>query len=142
MNLVAIIRGRLRRWRTPPPLGRRGEQAAARYLRRRGYLIVARGQRDRLGELDLVAVDRRTVVFVEVKTRRSHEAGHPVDAVDLEKQRRLTRLALGFLKRHDLLEHAARFDVLAVTWPHGARRPQIDHFPDAFEAVGQRQMFS
>ena len=75
------------------------------YLRRLGYKIVARRERGRLGELDLVAVDGRTVVFVEVKTRRSHDAGHPAEAVDPEKQRRLTRLALAYLKRHGLLEY-------------------------------------
>ena len=112
------------------------------YLRRLGYRIVARRERGRLGELDLVAVDGRTVVFVEVKTRRTHQAGHPAEAVDLDKQRRLTRLALAFLKRHDLLEYPARFDVLAVTWPEGARRPVVEHIPNAFEAVGRGQMFS
>ena len=54
----------------------------------------------------------------------------------------LTRLALAYLKRHELLEHAARFDVLAVTWPAGAQKPRIDHFKNAFEAVGRGQMFS
>jgi putative endonuclease len=130
------------KWRRYHSLGERGERAAARYLRRRGYKIVARKDRGRLGELDLVAVDGRTVVFVEVKTRRSHDAGHPAEAVGPEKQARLTRLAVAFLKRHDLLEHPARFDVVAVTWPDGARRPTIDHLQNAFMAVGRGQMYS
>jgi putative endonuclease len=129
-------------WRRYRSLGQRGERAAERYLRRLGYRIVARRDRGRLGELDLVAVDGRTVVFVEVKTRRTHQAGHPAEAVDLDKQRRLTRLALAFLKRHDLLEYPARFDVLAVTWPQSARHPVVEHIPNAFEAVGRGQMFS
>lgn len=133
---------RWRAWRRPPPLGQRGERAAARFLRRRGYHVVARGERDRIGELDLVAVDGRTVVFVEVKTRRSHDAGHPAEAVDEAKQRQLTRLALAYLKRHGLLEYASRFDVVAVTWPNKVRRPQIQHFQDAFEAHGEGQMFN
>lgn len=123
-------------------LGQRGEAAAARYLRRRGYRIVARGDRAVLGELDLVAVDGRTLVFVEVKTRESHDAGHPTDAVDADKQRRLSRLALGYLRRHDLLECPARFDVMAVTWPAGARTPRIEHFQNAFEAAGVDGMYS
>jgi putative endonuclease len=90
----------------------------------------------------LVAVTDRTVVFVEVKTRRSHDRGHPADAVDAEKQRRLTRLALTYLKQHELLENPARFDVVSVTWPEDDQRPQIEHFENAFEAVGQWQMFS
>ncbi|MBI3464406.1 MAG: YraN family protein [Planctomycetes bacterium] len=132
----------LSRLRPPKPLGRRGEDAAARYLRRLGYKIVARGERDRLGELDLVAVDRPTVVFVEVRTRTSQTAGHPVETVDAVKQRRLTRLALGYLKRHDLLEYPARFDIIAITWPPGARHPTIEHFKNAFECVGPEGMFS
>ena len=95
-----------------------------------------------LGELDLVAVDGRIVVFVEVKTRQSHEGGHPAEAVDAEKQRRLTRLAVGFLKRHELLECASRFDVVAVTWPTGRRQPSVEHIRDAFEASGNNGMFS
>ena len=58
-------------WRMPQPLGKRGEVAAARFLKRLGFLIVARSERDMLGEMDLIAVDQRTVVFVEVKTRSS-----------------------------------------------------------------------
>ncbi len=140
-----------RRWRSGD-LGRQGEAAAARYLRKLGYKIVAQGQRSRIGELDLVAVDpgtavggsagdRRTVVFVEVKTRKSHAAGHPAEAVDVEKQRRLTQAALGFLKHHGLLEHRTRFDVVAITWPEGRRQPQVEHIRGAFEAVGRGQMF-
>ena len=124
------------------PLGRRGENAAARYLRRLGYVIVARGHRGLIGEIDLIAVDGRTLVFVEVKTRTSQDAGHPADAVDADKQRRLTRLALSYMKRHDLLENPARFDVVAVTWPDKGSRPVIEHFQDAFEAVGFKGMFS
>jgi len=124
------------------PLGRRGENAAARYLKRLGYLIVARSQKAAIGEIDLVAVDRRTVVFVEVKTRTTQDAGHPADAVDDAKQRRLTRLALSYLQRHDLLECRSRFDVVAVTWGDDGQRPAIEHFQDAFESVGSEGMFS
>lgn len=142
MNLIAQIRDWYRR-RKPKSLGARGELLAARYLKRRRYIIVARGQRDSLGELDLVAVDRRTVVFVEVKTRQSSDRGHPADAVDEEKQRRLTRLALAYLRRHHLLDNPARFDVIAIIWPADAKKPSsIKHFKNAFEPVGQGQMFS
>lgn len=126
----------------PKSLGKRGEAAAARYLTRKGYKIVARGDRSKRGELDLVAVDGRTVVFIEVKTRRAEDYGHPTDTVDADKQRRLTRLAVIYLKRHGLLEHSARFDVVAVTWPDGARRPTIEHYPNAFDAVGRWEFYS
>lgn len=117
-------------------LGARGEAAAARHLRKKGHQIVARGQRNELGEIDLISVDGRTVVFVEVKTRAAHEAGHPADAVDRHKQRRLSRLATSYLKHRGLLDYPARFDVVAVTWPTGARTPIIEHYESAFEALG------
>jgi putative endonuclease len=142
MNLGTIVAQLRAAWKRHHSLDRRGERAAERHVRRLGYKIVARRERGRLGELDLVAVDGRTVVFIEVKTRRSHDAGRPDEAVDAEKQQRLTRLALAYLKRHDLLEYPARFDVIGVTWPDGARQPTIDHFLNAFEAVGRGQMFS
>jgi putative endonuclease len=136
----------LTRWRPPLPIGQRGERAAARYLRRQGYTIVARGQRQRIGEIDLVAVDPRTtprtIVFVEVKTRESHVAGHPAEAVDERKQVRLTRLALAYLKFHSLLDQPARFDVVAITWPANARHSTIEHIENAFEARGVPGMFS
>ncbi|MEX2185826.1 MAG: YraN family protein [Pirellulales bacterium] len=123
-------------------LGARGERAAARYLKRLGYRIVDRGVRSRLGELDIVAVDERTVVFVEVKTRTGTDAGQPLDAVTPEKQRRLTQAALAFLKYRGLLEHRSRFDVVSIVWPADAREPRIEHVVNAFEAVGPRgQMY-
>ena len=131
------MRGWLARW-----LGNRGERAAARYLRRQGFRILARQHSTRLGEIDLIALDGDCVVFVEVKTRRSESAGHPVEAVTPEKQRQLTRLALAWLKQHNLLEHRARFDVVAVLWPEGSRRPEIQHYRNAFEPVGFGQMYS
>src|SRR5260221_14742051 len=86
-------------WRRPKPLGFLGERKAEKFLRRKRYKIVARDLRLRGGELDLVAVDGRTLVFVEVKTRRSHQFGRPAEAVDVKKQRRITRAALSYLKR-------------------------------------------
>jgi putative endonuclease len=125
-------------------LGQRGEAAAARYLGWRGYKVLARGSRFGPGELDLVMLDRdrKTIVFVEVKTRESSDAGHPSEAVDEKKQRKLTQLAVTFLKRHGLLERPARFDVVALTWPAGKRCPQVEHIKNAFEAVGKWEFYS
>jgi putative endonuclease len=123
-------------------LGRRGEDAATRFLKRLGFRILARGLDSRLGELDIIAVDDRTIVFVEVKTRTSTDAGHPVEAIDATKQRRMTQAALAYLKSHGLLQHAARFDVVAVTWPENARRPTIEHYKNAFSPVSFGQFFS
>ncbi len=116
-------------------LGERGERLAARYLNRLGYKILARHASGKLGELDLVALDGQTIVFVEVKTRQSLQHGHPAEAVDFQKQRRLTRAALGYLRRYGLLEQPARFDVVAITWPQG-EKPHVQHIKNAFEAAG------
>jgi len=123
-------------------LGQRGEDYAARYLKRLGYHIVGRQVDLRVGELDIIAVDGRTVVFVEVKTRTSDVAGSPAEAVDDLRQERMTRAALAYLKSHGLLEHAARFDVVALTWPEGDRTPTVEHIKDAFPAVGRGQFFN
>ncbi|HVS38181.1 MAG TPA: YraN family protein, partial [Gemmataceae bacterium] len=66
----------------------------------------------------------------------------PALSVDAAKQRRLTRLALYYLRRYRLLDYPARFDVVVVTWPANRREPRIDHYPQAFEAVGRGQMYS
>jgi putative endonuclease len=128
-----FMRALLSRW-----LGDRGERTASGYLRAKGLRIIVRGYRTNLGEIDLVARDDDTVVFVEVKTRRQ---GEPALAVTLEKQRRITLAALHFLKRYGLLEQRCRFDVVTVIWPDDHHDPVIEHFPHAFEAVGHGQMF-
>lgn len=123
-------------------LGDRGEDAAAKFLKRQGFHILARGLDSPLGELDVIAVDGRTVVFVEVKTRRSDEAGHPAEAIDSRKEQRMTQAALAYLKSNRLLNYAARFDVVAITWPENARQPTIEHYKNAFSPVGTGQFFS
>ena len=134
----------LRNWLTylfrSRTLGERGEALAARYLKRHGFKIVSRRDRSRIGELDLVAVEGRTIVFVEVKTRRSVRKGRPTEAIDHAKQCQLTRAALTFLKSHGLLDEQARFDVIAIIWPNGAD-PHIEHFRDAFSAKGPSSQF-
>lgn len=142
-----LLRTWLNRWFLPlfsgqTSLGQRGEDFAVRYLKRLGYHVVGRQVDLRVGELDVVAVDGRTVVFVEVKTRTSDSAGTAAEAVDQQRQERMTRAALAYLKAHGLLEYSARFDVIALTWPDGARTPTVDHIRDAFPAIGRGQFFS
>jgi putative endonuclease len=122
-------------------LGPDGEQLAGRFLQQLGYRIVARGHRQRLGEIDLIALDQQVMVFVEVKTWRSGDAGDPSEAVDARKQERLTRAALIYLKRRNLLDQPARFDVISIVWPHADAQPKIRHFINAFDAVGKWQMY-
>ena len=118
--------------------GARAERAAARFLKREGMRILVRGYRTSLGEIDLIARDGDTLVFVEVKARRH---GAPAEAVNLEKQRRLTIAAMQFQRRYDVLDVRSRFDVVAVVWPDDRKSPSIEHFRNAFEAVGKGQMF-
>lgn len=139
MRLPATMLRWWKKVRRPKSLGFLGERAAESFLKRKGHKIVARGLRLRGGELDLVAVDGRVVVFVEVKTRRNSELGSPTEAVDIRKQSRMTRAAQVFIKRHSLESYSCRFDVVAVTWPAQFGKPQIEHIANAFEAVGSYQ---
>src|SRR5437764_11197141 len=126
-----------RRW-----FGTRSERAAARFLRRLGYRILTRNYSCPHGELDLIALDGRCVVFVEVRSTGSADVVRPAASVDDVKQRRLTNLALYYLQQNRLLDCAARFDVLALSWPANQCEPTIVHHRAAFAAVGRFQMYS
>jgi putative endonuclease len=126
-----------RRW-----FGSRSERAALRYLKKLGYRVVARNYVCQHGELDIIALDGSCIVFVEVRSTERKSVENPAASVDTAKQQRLTNLALHFLQTKKLLNHPARFDVLAVSWPPGAKEPAVVHYPNAFEAVGRFQMFS
>lgn len=110
-------------------IGERGEALAAEFLKRLGYDILQRNCRKQYGELDLVARDGRTVVFVEVKTRASGHWGDPADAVGPRKQRKLCLTALAFTARHRLHDRPLRFDVVAILL---ADPPDIRHHVNAF----------
>ena len=142
MSLLSRVRGWFAARFPRKSLGDRGEDAAAKFLKRHGYHILARSLDSPLGEVDIVAVDGRTVVFVEVKTRRSHDAGRPEDAIDSRKEQRMTQAALGYLKSNRLLDYSSRFDVIAITWPDDSRKPTIEHYKNAFSAVGSGHFFS
>jgi putative endonuclease len=113
---------------------RRGEAAAALLLRLKGYRIEARNWRCRLGEVDIVAWDRDTLVFVEVKTRASRAAGPPEEAVTAAKQRRLVLLAQAFLAQRRGETPPCRFDVVAVE--SGSPWPRLRHLKAAFRTDG------
>lgn len=116
-------------------LGDRGENLAARHLRNLGYRIITRNYRCPLGEIDIVARDGTTLVFVEVKTRAYDDQGvSPEDQVNNAKQHQITKAAKYYLGRYGTVQPAARFDVVAVVWPDN-RDPLIRHTPHAFEAT-------
>ena len=112
-------------------LGLAGERLAERYLRRRGLKVVARRYSTPVGEIDLVMRAGATVVFVEVKTRRSRALAEPHESVRLPKQRKLARCAEWFLRQKGWLGRPCRFDVVAVVVPEGGEA-EIEHFPEAF----------
>ena len=114
-------------------LGKSGEDLACRELERRGYAIIARRYRVRGGELDVIARDGETIVFVEVKTRVGRRFGEAAEAVTSLKQLRMTRLAEEYLMRHHLADCPCRFDVVSVLVGSGA--PEIEVIQNAFDAL-------
>ncbi len=111
--------------------GRFGEDLAVRHLRRKGYKIIQRNFRTRLGEIDIIARHKGVVVFIEVKTRKSMRYGDPKFAVTKDKQRKISMVALEYLKQHGGLQTRARFDVVTVQPPEDA--PKIEVIANAFE---------
>ena len=116
-------------------IGRWGEAAAAEYLRKKGYKIVASGYRTRLGEIDLIAENRKTLAFVEVKTRKNDFVQEGRDAVGYTKQSKLIATASMYLAGHET-KKTVRFDVIEVYAPEGTDtvEPTINHIEDAFTA--------
>jgi putative endonuclease len=112
-------------------LGKAGEDLACRELERRGYVIVARRYRRRGGELDIVARDGATLVFVEVKARDGRGFGEAAEAVTGWKRRRMAQLALDYMTRHRLHGRPCRFDVVSIQFEGG--RPALDVYQNAFE---------
>jgi putative endonuclease len=113
--------------------GARGEKLASQFLRSHGYKILYRNFRDRTGgEIDIVCRDGDTLVFVEVKTRGGEEFGRPVEAVDRQKQMRVSKGGLAWLRLLDNPDIVFRFDVVEVLLPIEGD-PQLELIQDAFE---------
>jgi putative endonuclease len=115
-------------------LGKAGEECACRELERRGYAILARRYRTRFGEIDIVARDGPTIVFVEVKARTTDRYGDPAAAVTLHKQARVTAMADDYLSRRHLRDVPCRFDVVAIGFGAGGIL-RVEVFQNAFDAA-------
>jgi len=111
-------------------LGQRGEGIALSFLITKGYSIIERNYKTPMGEIDIIARDNETLVFVEVKTRESIEFGLPFESVDRRKRRKIAGVALSYLKRFDDLP-PCRFDVLSIYFRNG--NPEFELIQDAFE---------
>ena len=99
--------------------GKKSERLAAEFLKRMGYRILETNYRSKLGEIDIIAREKGTIVFVEVKARNTSRFGSPKGAVTPAKQRKISMVALDYLKRSDQTEASARFDVVAIDTASG-----------------------
>lgn len=113
-------------------LGRQGEETAARFLSAKGYRLEARNVRLKGGEIDIVAWDDETLVFVEVRTRRGRAYGSPLESVDHRKRQRLRLLARRYFYEHRVEHVMGRFDVIGIHWTQPGRPPEIHHIQNAF----------
>jgi len=112
-------------------LGKRGEEIAVSLLKDNGYKILLKNYKTKLGEIDIIASDKGTICFIEVKTRQSDRFGLPVEAISVFKQRQISKVALVFLKERNLLDKKARFDVVSILYSKDT--PQLDLIKNAFE---------
>lgn len=115
-------------------LGRWGESLAAEYLEKQGYSILSRNYRTPYGEIDLIAeiAHPQTIVFIEVKTRRTRDFGMPEDSVNSRKQNHLLSAVEHYLQQHPEFNGATRVDVIAIQRYQADQPPVITHFENAF----------
>jgi len=118
-------------------LGNRGEKIAAKFLRKQGYQIIEKNYHSRLGEIDIVAKEDESIVFVEVKTRCSTDFGLPEEALSYDKRRRLSKLALGYLAHRRIKDINCRFDVVSILMDNKkvSKVKHIELIKNAFPAV-------
>ena len=116
-------------------LGRWGESLAAAYLRKKKYTLLAVNYRCRFGEIDLIAANKKYLVFVEVKLRKNADFAEALEFVDRRKQERIRQTASVFLSNHENLTKQPRFDVIEIYAPDGydTKNPEIKHMEDAFQ---------
>lgn len=110
-------------------LGVSGEDVAVEYLRKNGYTILKRNYKTPLGEADIIARDKDTIIFIEVKARSSDAFGQPFEAVNHRKQEKLKKIALYYLK-HNKIELPVRFDIVSIISRNG--KAEVNHIPEAF----------
>lgn len=106
-------------------LGKWGEDLALKKVKKLGYRCIARNYRCSLGEVDLIAKDGDTLVFIEIKTRRGRSLGYAKEAVDQKKRRQLSKVALAYMKANGCAETRARFDVVVINLGGGAQEVEV-----------------
>jgi len=110
------------------------EDAACKFLKKKGYKIIARNYRTRFGELDIVGLDGEIIAFVEVRSKKEGSFGPPGASINGEKSRRITRAAWNFLSKKEIRDRDCRFDVVSITHKEGTKSPQISLFKNAFSS--------
>ena len=105
-----------------------GEDLAAAFLREKGYIILERDWHSKHRDIDIIAQDGETTVFVEVKARRSREYGEPTDAIDIHKRSHLRNAIQHYLKYRNITHY--RFDVVTIIGSVGSKNPEIEHIED------------
>ena len=120
----------------PDELCKKGETLAGKLLKKRGYKILKRNYVSKYGEIDIVAYDKGTISFVEVKTRQSENYGPPELAVTKEKRKRIIRTALNYLVKNHIEDIDYRFDVVSILFKENDNKPDIELFESAFTADG------
>lgn len=111
--------------------GKKGEELAVKFLKKAGYNILEKNFRSRLGEVDIIAEEKGSLVFIEVKSRASRQFGDPKEAITEQKKRQISKTALGFMNRHKLFGQQARFDVVTIQFVNG--KPQFELVKNAFD---------
>ena len=112
-------------------IGKRGETLAISFLKKNGYRIIESNFRCRYGEIDIIAQDGKTVAFIEVKTKTSNRFGSPTQAIDLRKQRQVSKTALAYISQKRLTNYSARFDVVGINIK--GSNSEIELIKNAFE---------
>ncbi|MFQ5714258.1 MAG: YraN family protein [Candidatus Scalinduaceae bacterium] len=120
----------------PKKLWIKGESLAKKFLKRNGYKILKRNYVSKNGEIDIVAYDRGTIAFVEVKTRLSESFGPPEMAITNEKRSKIIRTALNYLITNKIEERDYRFDVVSILFKKDSNNPNVELLKDAFTADG------
>jgi putative endonuclease len=110
--------------------GKAAEDAAAKFLKTKGYKIIERNYRNKFGEIDIIAEQKKVICFIEIKARHTLDFGLPQEAVSGSKQRQISKVALGYLKSKRMLDRPARFDVLGILYKNN--QPEISLITDAF----------
>ena len=112
-------------------IGQKGENLAVEYLQKLGYKVLERNYRCKLGEVDIIALNNDTLVFIEVRTRSSLDFGLPQESINRRKRHQISKVALEFMLRKKMKNIPARFDVVAISLEPG--KEKVDHIKDAFE---------